>query len=83
MYLLTLTFLFTMTPIYSRDAQENNEQPQRTSSSIDNVEIKTTNLGRFQYLDGEVILFQNTLKPSDFFFTPFPCPIKSKSLLLE
>ncbi|CAF3084991.1 unnamed protein product [Rotaria sp. Silwood2] len=45
---------------------------QNANNSIDIEQITTTNVGRFQYQDGEVILFQNQLKPSYFFFTPFP-----------
>ncbi len=36
------------------------------------VEISTKKIGRMKYLDGEVMIFQNQQKHTEFFFTPFP-----------
>ena len=45
---------------------------QGADSNIHTEQMIANNLGRFQYQDGEVTIFQNKLMPSDFFFTPFP-----------
>ncbi|CAF4969373.1 unnamed protein product [Rotaria sp. Silwood1] len=45
---------------------------ESAATNIHNEQIAATNMGRFRYQGGEVTLFQNQLKPSDFFFTPFP-----------
>lgn len=45
-----------------------------TSDDVDiwKVEVGTSSMGRIKYEDGEVVLYQNRLKPTDIFFTPFP-----------
>ena len=43
-----------------------------SSKSIFQAKLATTNIGRFKYQDGEVLLSQNQLRSTDFFFTPFP-----------
>ena len=46
-----------------------------TSTSGDDiwkVQVGTSSMGRIKYEDGEVVLYQNRLKPTDIFFTPFP-----------
>ena len=50
---------------------------QYGSESINNdedfqTEISTNKIGRMRYIDGEVMIFQNQQKPTEFFFTPFP-----------
>ncbi|UJR19421.1 hypothetical protein I4U23_022551 [Adineta vaga] len=41
-------------------------------NDIFQVTIRTTNIGRVKYRDGELILSQNQQKITDIFFTPFP-----------
>ncbi len=36
------------------------------------VELTPKKIGRMKYLDGEIMIFQNKHKHTDFFFTPFP-----------
>ncbi|CAF0795714.1 unnamed protein product [Adineta steineri] len=43
------------------------------------TDIRTTNVGRVKYEKGEVNLFQNQEKPTNFFFTPFPLVNPSNS----
>ena len=45
-----------------------------TSDDVDiwRVQVGTSSMGRIKYEDGEVALYQNRLKPTDIFFTPFP-----------
>ena len=50
---------------------------QHESESVSNDEdlqtgISTRKIGRMRYLDGEVMIFQNQQKSTEFFFTPFP-----------
>jgi hypothetical protein len=49
---------------------------QRSESVSDDgdfqEEISTKKIGRMKYLDGEVMIFQNQQKLTEFFFTPFP-----------
>ncbi|CAF3804931.1 unnamed protein product [Rotaria sp. Silwood1] len=49
---------------------DNNKQSANSNIYIEQIAV--SDVGRFQYQDGEVTLFQNQLKPSDFFFAPFP-----------
>lgn len=73
MFLLILIFVSAL-------AQENsfgyintvNNASSVGSNNIWLARFETTNVGRFKYQDGEVILSQNQLRPSDFFFSPFP-----------
>ncbi|CAF3812454.1 unnamed protein product [Rotaria sp. Silwood1] len=78
-WFLVLFSLSTIALIVCTGTQENSEHSitadnntQNANNNIHIEQIRITNVGRFQYQDGEVILFQNQLKPSDFFFTPFP-----------
>ncbi|CAF3997016.1 unnamed protein product [Rotaria magnacalcarata] len=53
------------------------------SDDIWKVEIGTSSMGRIKYEDGEVVLYQNRLKPTDIFFTPFPRVDPTTSNCLE
>ncbi|CAF1210210.1 unnamed protein product [Adineta steineri] len=46
--------------------------PNDDEDGIFQVAVRTNNIGRIKYEDGEVILSQNQHKPTDIFFTPFP-----------
>ncbi len=43
-----------------------------SKDDIFQLEVRTTNIGRVKYRDGEVVLSQNQKKETDIFFTPFP-----------
>lgn len=59
--LIVFGFLITFSSSTSND-----------SDDIWRVQIGTSSMGRIKYEDGEVVLYQNRLKPTDVFFTPFP-----------
>jgi hypothetical protein len=74
-----LFFLGTTILIVGASTEENSapsmtavDQIRSLNSKIHEAQIAVTNLGRFPYQDYEVILYQNPLKLTDFFFTPFP-----------
>jgi hypothetical protein len=53
-------------------SQHSTSTPSNDGSGIFQVEVRTSNIGRIKYEDGEVILSQNQRKLTDIFFTPFP-----------
>ncbi|CAF3245030.1 unnamed protein product, partial [Rotaria sp. Silwood2] len=74
-----LFFLGTVALIVDITTQEDSESSiiagnnsQSANKNIHTEQIIASDVGRFQYQDGEVTLFQNQRKLSDFFFTPFP-----------
>lgn len=64
LYFGILTLICFQNSTASRHSEEH--------SSIWGIEVRTTNIGRVKYEDGEVILSQNQGKLTDIFFTPFP-----------
>ena len=58
--------------IVGTSTEKNSDSSMTAVDQINGSQITATNLGRFPYQDGEVILFQNQLKLDNFFFTPFP-----------
>ncbi|CAF4967307.1 unnamed protein product [Rotaria sp. Silwood1] len=47
-------------------------EEKASDGGIFHVKVRTSNIGRIKYEDGEVLLAQNLEKPTDIFFTPFP-----------
>ena len=67
-----LFLLGAMILIVGTSTEENADPSMGAVDETHVSQITATNLGRFPYQDGEVILFQNQLKTAHFFFTPFP-----------
>lgn len=64
--------IVTVTQINANSPMIPGNNTQSYSSNIWTAKLPATNIGGFKYHDGQVILLQNQLKSSDFFFTPFP-----------
>ena len=64
-----LVFFGLFALVFSSDSAS---VPSDSGNGIFQVEVRTSNIGRIKYEDGEVILSQNLRKQTDIFFTPFP-----------
>lgn len=68
MYICSWVLLFFTYKTFA----DQSESKIANNVDIYQVDVKTENVRRIKYRDGEVLIIQNRQKDTDFFFTPFP-----------